>query len=292
MTIYSISIKQNQYLTYLLSDAKALSRLAVVPERGGMITQWKIQGQDILYLDEARFSNPELSVRGGIPILFPICGNLPNDLYQYNGQSYSLKQHGFARDLPWEVIGQETESCAGLSLSVSSNEQTRRTYPFDFQLKFTYQLQGNSLRIQQQYQNLSPVTMPFSTGLHPYFQVGNKQQLTFDIPSNTLQNQKDQTYSSFSGSFDFEKPEIDVAFTQLSQPIAAFSDLDKGFQLQITYDNLYSNLVFWTLKDKDFICLEPWSAPRNALNSRKSLSYIQPGKTVESSVELTVSYLS
>ena len=201
MTIYSISIKQNQYLTYLLSDAKALSRLEVVPERGGMITRWKIQGQDLLYLDEARFSNPELSVRGGIPILFPICGNLPNNLYQYNGSSYLLKQHGFARDLPWEVIAQETETCAGLSLALSSNEQTRKSYPFDFQMKFTYQLQGNSLRIQQQYQNLSPVTMPFSTGLHPYFQVGNKQQLTFHIPSNTLQNQKDQACSFIFRAF-------------------------------------------------------------------------------------------
>ena len=292
MTIYSISIKQNQYLSYILSDAKALSRLEVVPERGGIISRWKIQGQDILYLDETRFADPALSVRGGIPILFPICGNLPNDQYQYNNQSYSLKQHGFARDLPWEVIDQNTQDGASLSLSLNSNAQTKKNYPFDFHLKFTYQLRGNSLRIQQQYQNLSPVAMPFSTGLHPYFQVGNKQQLTFDIPSKTLQNQKNQKISTFSGDFDFERPEIDVAFTELSQSIASFTNLQKGLQLQITFDNLYSSLVFWTLKDKAFICLEPWSAPRNALNNQKNLTYIQPGKTMASSVEFTVSHLS
>ena len=292
MTIHSISIKQNQYLAYILSDTEALSRLEVVPERGGMITQWKIQGQDILYLDQGRFSNPALSVRGGIPILFPICGNLPNDQYHYDNQSYSLKQHGFARDLPWSIVGQDTENGASLSLSLRSSEQTKQVYPFDFELRFTYLLRGNSLRIQQQFQNHSAVAMPFSIGLHPYFQVSNKAQLSFDIPSNTLQNQKDQTTSAFSGNFDFETSEIDVAFTQLSQSVASFTDLQKSLQIKITYDDLYANLVFWTLKEKEFICLEPWSAPRNALNNQINLTYIQPGKILESSVEFMVSYLT
>jgi galactose mutarotase-like enzyme len=57
----------------------------------------------MLYLDVERFANPELSIRGGVPILFPICGNLPDNCYTYNGQQYTLKQHGFGRYLPWEV---------------------------------------------------------------------------------------------------------------------------------------------------------------------------------------------
>ena len=60
--MFAIALKQDQYLTYILSDSEALSRLEVVPQRGGIATRWKIQGQDILYLDAERFANPELKI--------------------------------------------------------------------------------------------------------------------------------------------------------------------------------------------------------------------------------------
>ena len=46
------------------------------PERGGVITNWVSDGDEILYFDEKRFVDKTKSIRGGIPILFPICGNL------------------------------------------------------------------------------------------------------------------------------------------------------------------------------------------------------------------------
>lgn len=53
--------------------------LRLVPERGGLLSGWRCNGRELLYLDEARFADPALSVRGGMPVLFPICGNLPAD---------------------------------------------------------------------------------------------------------------------------------------------------------------------------------------------------------------------
>ena len=52
------------------------------PERGGVITNWVSDGNEILYFDEIRFMDKTKSIRGGIPILFPICGHL-NTLVQY-----------------------------------------------------------------------------------------------------------------------------------------------------------------------------------------------------------------
>jgi galactose mutarotase-like enzyme len=289
--VFAIALKQDQYLTYILSDSEALSRLEVVPERGGIITRWKIQGQDILYLDEERFVNPELSVRGGIPILFPICGNLPDNCYQHGGKTYTLKQHGFARDLPWEVVQQGTDSCASLTLILASSQQTREVYPFDFQLSFTYQLQGNRLRLQQRYTNYSSERMPFSTGLHPYFWIGDKRQLAFDIPASVYQDQKTGEFFQFSENFDFDCPEIDVAFPSLTRHITSLTDQQRLLRLELTYSDLYSTLVFWTLKGKDYVCLEPWSAPRNSLNTGEQLTYIEPEETCEAAVEFNVAYL-
>ncbi|MBW4518002.1 MAG: aldose epimerase [Timaviella obliquedivisa GSE-PSE-MK23-08B] len=284
----TLDINPGQYKTYVLSDPIAKTCLEMVPERGGIITRWQVNGQDLLYLDGDRFANPSLSVRGGIPILFPICGNLPNNTYTHQGRTYTLKQHGFARDLPWTVSDSSPQD--GITLTLKSNNQTYAIYPFDFELTFTYRLQGNALLIQQSYMNRSPEPMPFSTGLHPYFAVSDaaseKTQLQFDIPATQLTNQIDQTQHPFSGQFDFGQTEIDVAFRHVARQEASVTH--SGHRLILSYDSIYANLVFWTIKGKDYYCLEPWSAPRNAMNTGEDLTVLEPGSTAETWVKLAV----
>ncbi|MCG6136223.1 MAG: aldose epimerase [Nostoc sp. LLA-1] len=289
--MFTIALQQQQYKTYILSDESAGSQVEVVPERGGIITRWRIQEQEIFYLDAERFTHPDLSVRGGNPILFPICGNLPDNAYTHNGQHYTLKQHGFARDLPWEVTEQQTQDKASLTLVLNSNEQTKAVYPFDFQLVFTYELQGNILSIRQQYKNLSSTSLPFSAGFHPYFLTGgDKTQLEFHIPSQQYQDQKTKEIHGFDGNFDFNRDEIDVAFGDLTSQSATVTDSSRQLKLTLDYDPIYSKLVFWTLKDKDFYCLEPWTAPRNALNTAENLTVLEPGNELLATFRLTANF--
>lgn len=285
---FAIAVQQQQYKTYILSDHKAQSRIEVVPERGGIITRWQLRDEEILYLDNERFANPDLTVRGGIPILFPICGNLPDNIYTIHNQEYQLKQHGFARDLPWEVIDQETEECASITLRLDSNDQTKQLYPFDFEVIFTYQLKGNTLEIRQSYTNNSAESMPFSTGLHPYFATLDKTQLEFQIPSTEYQDQRNKTIHPFTGSFDFQSDEIDVEFRNLSDVSASVTDKSRKLHLHLSYDDAYSRVVFWTVKGKDFYCLEPWTAPRNAINTGEQLILLEPDASLETVVALTV----
>ncbi|MHC5721356.1 MAG: aldose epimerase family protein, partial [Nostoc sp.] len=104
---------------------------------------------------------------------------------------------------------------ASLTVVLNSNEQTKAVYPFDFQLAFTYELQGNSLKVRQQYKNLSSTPMPFSAGFHPYFLCGDKTQLEVEIPSKQYQDNQTKEIHSFDGNFDFNRDEIDFAFGQL-----------------------------------------------------------------------------
>jgi galactose mutarotase-like enzyme len=288
--VFSIATQQQQYKTYILSDETAGSHLEVVPERGGIITRWQVKREEILYLDTERFANPELSVRGGNPILFPICGNLPDNTYSLNGKQYTLKQHGFARDLPWEVTEQTTTDKAALTLVLNSNEQTKSVYPFDFQVVFTYEIQGNTLSIQQQYNNLSSTPLPFSAGFHPYFLTGDKNQLEFAIPSQQYQDQKTKEIHPFNGNFDFSRDEIDFAFGQITSQSASVTDHSRKLKLTLDSDDIFSMLVFWTLKGKEFYCLEPWTAPRNALNTGEKLTVLEPGASYTASVRLTATF--
>jgi galactose mutarotase-like enzyme len=288
--MFAIATDQRQYKTYILSDQAAASSLEVVPERGGIITRWQVQGRDLLYLDAERFANPELTVRGGIPILFPICGNLPNNTYTHNSQTYQLKQHGFARDLPWQVIAQNTQDLASLTLELRSNEQTKAVYPFEFEVQFTYQLRGNTLTIQQRFTNHSQEPMPFSVGLHPYFTVQDKTRLRFDIPASELLDQRSQTVATFNNHFDFGQDEIDVAFRELSRREASVVDEQQSSEISLRYDQPYSIVVFWTVKGKDFYCLEPWTAGRNALNTGDRLIQLASNDSFTTTVSFNATF--
>lgn len=285
--MFNISQEQKQYHTYILTDEDAQSQIEVVPERGGIITQWRINNKDILYLDKERYADPNKTVRGGVPILFPICGDLPDDIFNYEGNSYKLVQHGFARRIPWKVKQTSTNNCASITLEIESNQETLKVYPFEFTISYTYELRNNSLKIWQTYTNKSKVEMPFSAGFHPYFQVGDKQKLEVDIPGTEYADNVTKAKGiSFAGNFDYQQDEIDAAFTSISANHTSFSDRDNSKKITIRYSDLFSTLVFWTVKGKDFICVEPWSAPRNAINTKEQLTILQPGESCKADVEM------
>ncbi len=288
--MFAIAVEQRQYETYILTDSDAHSSLEIVPSRGGIVTSWQVDGKPILYLDAQRYTNPALSVRGGIPILFPICGNLPNDTYTYDGKNYTLKQHGFARDLPWQVSTQSVQDRASLTLVLASNAQTLVSYPFDFQVAFTYQLQGNCLTIRQRYTNLSNSPMPFASGFHPYFAVADKRQLQFDLPATQFWDNVTKSMQPYLGYFDYDVDEIDAAFLDFPETSTTVSDRGQNLQLTLAYEPAFSTLVFWTVKGKDFYCLEPWTSGRNALNTGKNIIAIEPGASFDTSVSFTANF--
>lgn len=287
--MFNVSLKQEEYQTYILEDTQNHSRLEVVPERGGVITKWTLQGQNIFYLDEERFKNPQLSVRGGNPILFPICGNLPDNIFYHNNQEYQLKQHGFARDLPWQVIAKSTGKSAKIILALKSNPETLEVYPFEFELIFSYELIGNKVIIHQSYENKSQENMPFSAGFHPYFWLEDKSQLELNIPATEFVTKTGEKSYPFDATLDYEQEEIDIAFTQINSQTASFTDKKRNLTISLNYSDFFSTLVFWTQKNKNFICLEPWSSPRNAINTKEQLNYLAPKEIFSASLEIVVS---
>jgi len=120
--------------------------IRVVPERGGLLTGWQVKGRELIYLDLERFLTPGQSVRGGAPVLFPICGNLPGDsLPLADGRTVSLKQHGFARDLPWQLS--ELADGRGVRLELSDTPATLADFPFPFLLQLDYRLAPSALEV-------------------------------------------------------------------------------------------------------------------------------------------------
>ena len=68
------------------------------------------------------------------PVLFPFVGSLKNKEYHYEGKTYSMGQHGFARDMEFAV---DVQTATEAWFSLQSNEETKAkisagVYPEDW----------------------------------------------------------------------------------------------------------------------------------------------------------------
>ena len=102
------------------------------------------------------------------PLLFPIVGRLPEDKYLYNGQSYKLPQHGFARDQEFQLIHEEAGQ---LVFQLMASAASKAVFPFEFDLRVTYELRGTTLTVSWKVRNpaAAPHELLFSIGAHPAF---------------------------------------------------------------------------------------------------------------------------
>src|ERR1700748_3135696 len=145
---------------------------------------WQLRdsaGHDLLWSGDAPFWCARA------PLLFPIVGRLVNDSYFFNGQSFSLPQHGFAPRSNFEVVASSNSSA---TLRLFWNVATFDQYPFRFILDVSYTLDERSLIMEAVVKNIDDKDVPASFGFHPALR----------WPLRTGENRSD-------GYIEFEKEE-------------------------------------------------------------------------------------
>ena len=100
------------------------------------------------------------------PVLFPFVGAPKNKEYRYDGKTYTMGQHGFARDMEFTLVNHTDDM---LVMRLESDENTKEKYPFDFALELEYHLIDNEIKEVYRVINKDNVMMHFSIGGHPAF---------------------------------------------------------------------------------------------------------------------------
>ena len=100
------------------------------------------------------------------PVLFPIVGSVWNNRYTYNGESFAMSQHGFARDMDFTLVSKTDNA---VLFELQSNEVTKQLHPADFVLQIGYELQGNTVKVIWNVKNCGNSEMHFQIGAHPAF---------------------------------------------------------------------------------------------------------------------------
>ena len=259
--------------TYALVDGGC--RVEVLPSRGALVSRMCVDGDELLYLDEATVADPAKNVRGGIPVLFPNAGPLPGDTYSVDRQQYTLPQHGFARKLPWKV---RQADASRLVVELSSNEETLRHFPWRFDARLTFSLAGQRLTLESAFENQDTRPMPLHLGFHPYFRVPDTAKAPAGVDTDATRawdNWRKQDVNVTG--LNLTEEEVDLHLKDHSKP---GTTLERGPGLKpirLSWSPEYRVLVVWTLREKDFVCVEPWTAAKGALATGEGLPHVQPG---------------
>lgn len=241
------------------------------------------------------------------PVLFPTCGNLPTRKYTYRGGEYKLPIHGIA--MYREFVLKEQDATR-LVFALSSDEQTRSSYPFDFVFEVEFRIDGNKLFTTLTPKNTCDRPMPYMTGWHPGFNLwgdyaieeyavnfGDKELDWYPIPAGGPIAKYPEKHALDNGKYFLNEEEIYKNDTMI------FENYSKSFTLEDGDGNariamkVSENLPFFCIwkeasSEARFVCLEPWN---NIFNSdgttedfeKKKMATLMPGESESYTYEVT-----
>lgn len=241
------------------------------------------------------------------PILFPNVGRCHSNQYLINGRTYSVGQHGFARDA--EFLCTES-SDTKITHVLEASEKTKEVYPFLFRLSITHELCGRDLRVSWKVENPDNEPIYFTIGGHPAFRVpvlpdtaqeeyfltfDGQKELTLsvlDLSTGTVIPKKTDKLSLKNGVCHITPDLFDndtLIFDNGQVEKAGISFPDGTPYVEVTCKG-FSNFGIWRAPGAPFVCLEPWMGRCDNSGFSEELSQ-KPGiNQVEAGEEFSRSY--
>ena len=221
------------------------------------------------------------------PVLFPIVGALKDNLYHFEGKTYHLPRHGFAREREFLVENTTDESVTFL---LTHDEETLKIYPFAFEFRLKYELHENCLSVTYSVKNMDHKTMYFSVGGHPAFAVPLSADTNYE--NYYLEFNKTENFQRWglveggliaNNSTDFLLNTNRLALTKelFYKDAIVFKNLQSD-EVTLKSDKTNRQLKFdfkgfpylgiWAAKDANFVCIEPWFGIADSENHSQELT--------------------
>lgn len=240
---------------------------------GAELTSIKYNSKELLHQGEKVLDREgKVYWKRHAPILFPIVGSLKNNTTTINGEKYQMSQHGFARDMKFDILSiSEREHTYVLKF----NEETLKVYPFKFELYVNYIIDDNTLKIKYKVVNLDDREMFFGIGGHPAFIIdlkNNKYRVEFEKTEEKIRfYQLDNGLISYKNNYINEslisnKKCIEIKKDTFSHDAIIMSGLSskkvrliENEKCKLEFDfSGFKYLALWSKKDAPFLCIEPW----------------------------------
>jgi galactose mutarotase-like enzyme len=149
----------------------------------------------------------------------------------------------------------------------------------------TFTLRGPTLTLAQHVVNTGTEPMPFGVGFHPYFQVADADKARTTIATGARRAFDNVTKQTVDlPRIDLTQKEVDLHLIDHGSTESTLAH--PGGIVRLRGSAEYTHWVVWTLAGRDFVCLEPWTCPGNALNTGDRLLVLEPGRSRTLTLEI------
>ncbi len=251
----------------LLSGGDA--ELRVDAAEGGRISSLRIRGEELLV---SRAADP---LAWGCYPMAPFAGRLRNGEFLHGAHRYALPRnmpphaiHGTVFTRPWEWVGEDA-----LATDLAKD------WPWPGRVEQRFRLEPDRLRVTLEI-HASERAFPASAGFHPWFrrQLGQGGPVRLDVRPG----------------YRYVCDETGIPTGELTDPgTGPWDDIFTGFEQNPALVwpgalrlELRSDHAHWVIYDRPLhaVCVEPLTAPPNALNGAAHL--VSPGNPLRIEMEL------
>jgi galactose mutarotase-like enzyme len=241
------------------------------------------------------------------PVLFPLVGNYFEKESVYEGKTYTMGQHGFARDMDFHPVAMTDTS---LKFLVRDNEMTKEKYPFSFYLTIGYELEGDTVKVTWNVKNTDIKTIYFSIGGHPAFNCDlKKDKLLFEkegkfvkgsLLSGIIESDGSGCLSDRTKTLELKDGVLELSEEMFDEDALIFEDFQSDrVTLMDSHERKVFSLAFdaplfgvWSPAGKKapFVCIEPWYGRCDRVGFSKKLEDREYGTALRMGEEFITSY--
>ncbi len=252
---------------------------AEICELGAELKSLKMDGHEYLWQ-----ADPQVWPKTA-PVLFPMLCFLRDGKYLLNGKEYFLQKHGFAREKLFEV---ERVCDTGAVFLLRDDEQTAKVYPFKFEFRVIFTLDGTSLKITYNVKNLNDCAMYFSVGAHEAYATPEgieaydiifPQKETFDslllndgllMDNSMLIAKNTEVLPLYDKYFVLDT----LIFKDLKSKSCVLRNRKTERCVRVDFPDC-DYLALWHKMSAGYLCIEPWSGVNDRYDSNYDITQKQ-----------------
>ena len=235
----------------------------------------------------------------GIPLLHPWANRLEGFRYRREGRSVELEPGSPL--LPLDENGLPIHGVSGAKLAWNVREQgparlvavlewdkadLLAIFPFPHRLETTLELGSGSLEIATVLSATGDAAVPVAFGYHPYLTLPGAGRASWrlqlppmerlDLDERMIPSGRTTRFEGYDAAID--DLDLDAGFVGIGEP-AEFVVAGGGRRITVTFLEGYPYAQVFVPPGKDYVAIEPMTAPANALVSGDGLRVVAPGET-------------
>ena len=297
-------LKESSARTLVTGDLQAV----FLPDHGMLGASLRHRGVEILRRVEDLEAAAAKGSSAGIPLLCPWANRLAEPRYRVLGKEVVLDrsspllhfdEHGLPmHGVPWPLLSWVVTEAREDFLTVRLDwfgSNLLAVFPFRHRVELAVTLRPDGLTLETTVVASSQSPVPVSFGFHPYFGFAEPSRANWhlELPAmrkllldrRGIPTGEEERFAGFNDELGDNS--FDDGFA-LTEERTTFSVAGANYKIRVELLAGYQYAQVFAPKDKDFIALEPMTAPTSALTSGRGLRLVAPGERFRAAFRIRI----